>query len=159
MDHATDISEQYLFSHRWGTLPHEPLRQPGQLLHIYGQTATHRCPMDPRGHYTLHTVMFLLLLSVLLKFSLGLEQKKVGNDYFIEGSFKLLCVMKCLNVSWQASFNAETFLFTQTSSLPCGTHLSIHSAAPASSFTKSPSSIQVHGTNSWPFPLPCLCFI
>ena len=40
--------------------------------------------MDPRGHYTLHTVMFLLLLSVLLKFSLGLEEKKVGNDYFIE---------------------------------------------------------------------------
>lgn len=70
-----------------GTLPHEQRRDSDQApTHLCLNSVTHRCLYEhsETGHITA-TIMFLSLLSGLLMFSVGLEQKKVeDNHYFRE---------------------------------------------------------------------------
>lgn len=100
------------------------------------------------GHLeTLHTaatIMFLLLLPDLVIFTVGLAEKKVEDDDYGEWSFEATCNQRMSKSFMKVLLShQDTFYFIQTSPLPCGTHLSIHCLALASSSSNSPPSLSL----------------
>lgn len=88
------------------------------------------------------TIMFYCCCQVYRYLVWTLSRKRLRMTTSESDRFKLFGSIKCLDVLWKFSLYSVTFYFIQTLALPCRTHLSIRSLAPASSSAKSTPSLQ-----------------